>query len=133
MTVIDASAVVNLLLRPRENHASRSLLDDDLRAPSILIPEVTNAIKKHVSFRTLSGQAARKKIALLSMLPVDLVHTQRLSLHIWDLARTFSTYDACYVSLAMHLDDTLITSDRKLANEARRHVTVQFLDPSTLD
>ena len=130
MTVIDASVLVNLLLRPNHRVGIDHFLDDEILAPSILTAEVTNAVKKHVSLRIITSAVGREKITLLSMLPIDLIDTQRLSLHIWELARTLSTYDACYVSLAMHLDDRLMTSDLRLAREARRHVPVHFVDPN---
>jgi predicted nucleic acid-binding protein len=43
---------------------------------------------------------------------------------VWNLSKTFSTYDACYVALAQHLAVPLITCDTKLATEAKKLVPV---------
>ena len=127
MSVIDASALIEILLKDETASKSRSLLAHDLFAPAILIPETVNALKKSVRLKSLTKLIAREKVALLSVMPVDLVPMQRLSLDIWELSDTFSAYDACYVSLAKQLDHTLITTDRKLAREAQRFVDVHVL------
>ena len=128
MSVIDASALIEILLKDETAAKSRRLLSHDLFAPAILIPETVNALKKSARLKLVTKAIARDKVALLSLLPIDLVPMQRLSLEIWQLSDSLSAYDACYVSLAMQLDHTLITNDRKLAKEARRFVDVAILD-----
>lgn len=127
MSVIDASALIEILLKDETASKSRPFLTHDLFAPAILIPETVNALKKSVRLKSLTKAVAREKVALLSVMPVDLVPMQRLSLDIWELSDSFSAYDACYVSLSKQLDHTLITTDRKLAREAQRFVDVHFL------
>ena len=126
--MIDASALIEILLKDETAEKSRRLLSHDLFAPAILIPETVNALKKAARLKAVSKTVARDKVALLSALPIDLVPMQRLSLEIWELSESFSAYDACYVSLAMQLEQSLITSDRKLASEAKRFVPVTLLD-----
>ena len=116
MSVIDASALIEILLKDETAEKSRRLLSHDLFAPAILIPETVNALKKAARLKAVSKTVAREKVALLSALPVDLVPMQRLSLEIWELSESFSAYDACYVSLAKQLERSLIMSDRKLAS-----------------
>lgn len=128
MSVIDASALIEILLKDETAAKSRRLLSHDLFAPAILIPETVNALKKSARLKLVTKAIARDKVAFLSLLPIDLVPMQRLSLEIWKLSDSFSAYDACYVSLAMQLEHTLITNDRKLAKEARRFVDVAILD-----
>ena len=128
MSVIDASALIEILLKDESAAKSRRLLSHDLFAPAILIPETVNALKKSTRLKLVTKAIARDKVAFLSLLPIDLVPMQRLSLEIWQLSDSLSAYDACYVSLAMQLDHTLITNDRKLAKEARRFVDVAILD-----
>ena len=128
MSVIDASALIEILLKDETAAKSRRLLSHDLFAPAILIPETVNALKKSTRLKLVTKAIARDKVAFLSLLPIDLVPMQRLSLEIWQLSDSLSAYDACYVSLAMQLGHTLITNDRKLAKEARRFVDVAILD-----
>jgi len=128
LSVIDASALIEILLKDESAAKSRRLLSHDLFAPAILIPETVNALKKSTRLKLVTKAIARDKVAFLSLLPIDLVPMQRLSLEIWQLSDSLSAYDACYVSLAMQLDHTLITNDRKLAKEARRFVDVTILD-----
>ncbi len=128
MSVIDASALIEILLKDETAAKSRRLLSHDLFAPAILIPETVNALKKSARLKLVTKAIAREKIAYLSLLPIDLVPMQRLALEIWQLSESLSAYDACYVSLAMQLEHTLITNDRKLAKEARRFVDVAILD-----
>ena len=128
MSVIDASALIEILLKDETAAKSRRLLSHDLFAPAILIPETVNALKKSARLKLVTKAIARDKVAFLSLLPIDLVPMQRLSLEIWQLSDSLSAYDACYVSLAMQLEHTLITNDRRLAKEARRFVDVTILD-----
>lgn len=128
MTVLDASALVNLLLDEESRHSTRQLYDNDVYAPAILIPETINAFKRMAAKKQISKVLAREKVALLSVLPVDLIPMQRLSLDVWELSETFSTYDACYVSVARQFETTLLTRDRKLAAEAMKFVDVRIVN-----
>ena len=128
MTVLDASALVNLLLHYDSRESTRTIFDHDVYAPAILVPETINALKRIATSRQISKTRAREKVALLSVLPVDLIPMQRLSLDVWELSETFSTYDACYVSVARQFGTTLLTRDRKLAASAMRFVDVRILN-----
>lgn len=127
MSVIDASAVVDLLLKSDTSASTKSIFSHDVYAPALLIPETMSALKKATLLKHLTKESARDKVALLAFLPVELIPMQRLSLDVWELSDTFSSYDACYVSLARQLEQELITSDKRLANEARRFVRVKLL------
>lgn len=128
MTVFDASALVNLLLADESRTSTRPLFDHDVFAPAILVPETINAFKRMANNKQISRAHAREKVALLSILPVDLIPMQRLALDVWELSSTFSTYDACYVSVARQFETTLLTRDRKLATAAMRFVDVRVID-----
>jgi predicted nucleic acid-binding protein len=124
MIVIDSSALVELVLDPELAQRSGHLLGEDVFAPALLIPESLNALKKQVSRKLLSPQRAAVAMRRIHTAPIDMVSMHNLTEHIWQLSGTFSTYDACYVALAQHLDTALFTCDIKLANEARRHISV---------
>jgi predicted nucleic acid-binding protein len=128
LTVFDASALVNLLLDDGSRNSTRPLFDHDVYAPEILVPETINAFKRMVTTKQISRARAREKVALLSMLPVDLIPMQRLALDVWELSATFSTYDACYVSVARRFETTLLTRDRKLATAAMKFVDVRVVN-----
>ena len=124
MTVIDSSALVELVLNPERARHSGYLLGEDVFAPALLIPESLNALKKQVARKAISPQRAKLAMQRIHTAPIDVVSMHNLTEHIWKLSGTFSTYDACYVALAQHLDMPLLTCDVKLANEARRHISV---------
>lgn len=124
MIVIDSSALVELVLNPELAQRSGRLLGEDVFAPALLIPESLNALKKQVSRKLLSPQRATVAMRRIHTAPIDVVSMHNLTEQIWQLSGTFSTYDACYVALAQHLDTALITCDLKLAKEATKHIPV---------
>ena len=124
MTVIDSSALVELVLNPELARRSGHLLDDDVYAPALLIPDSLNALKRQVSRKLISNQRATVAVQRIHTAPIEMVSMHPLTDEIWKISSTFSTYDACYVALAKHLSLPLMTCDTKLAAEARKHVPV---------
>lgn len=124
MTVIDSSALVELVLNPELAQRSSHLLGDDVYAPALLIPESLNALKKQVARKLISNQRATIAMQRIHTAPIEMVSMHSLTNEIWKLSGNFSTYDACYVALAQHLDLALMTCDLKLATEAEKHVPV---------
>lgn len=124
MTVIDSSALVELVLNPELARRSGHLLDDDVYAPALLIPESLNALKRQVSRKLISNQRATVAVQRIHTAPIEMVSMHSLTDQIWRLSSTFSTYDACYVALAKHLSLPLITCDIRLATEAGKHVRI---------
>lgn len=124
MTVIDSSALVELVLNPALAQRSGHLLAGDVFAPALLLPESLNALKKHVARKLISHQRATVAMQRVHTAPIDLVSMQGLTNQLWEFSKTFSTYDACYVTLARHLDAPLLTCDIRLAYEAKKWVPI---------
>jgi predicted nucleic acid-binding protein len=124
MTVIDSSALVELVLNPVLAQRSTHLLGDDVYAPALLIPESLNALKKQVARKLISNQRATLAMQRIHTAPIEMVSMHALTDAIWKLSGTFSTYDACYVALAKHLGLPLMTCDMRLATEAEKHVPI---------
>jgi predicted nucleic acid-binding protein len=124
MNVIDASALVEFTLNPELASRSRHLFDDDVFAPALLIAESLNALKKQITRKRISAPRATFAMRRIQTVPIELLSMHNLTEKVWNLSKTFSTYDACYVALAQHLAVPLITCDTKLATEAKKLVPV---------
>jgi len=117
LLVVDASAVVTLLLDPAGDGeaVARHLADARVAAPDLLPYEVTNVLRRHRAAGALSDAEARLAFDGLAALPVDLWPFTTLQTEIWRLSGAVSAYDAAYVALAELLGCPLLTRDRRLA------------------
>lgn len=125
MIVLDASAVIDLLLR-RDTHRSVGTLLGEHEAASVelLIPEVLHTLLRLEQRGELPPARAAEAVEDLGDLPVDLYPLGPMVHGIWDLRGDITAYDACYVALAARLDARLVTGDRRLARTAQRHCRV---------
>lgn len=128
MIVLDASAVVDLLLR-RDTHRSVGALLAEHEAASVelLIPEVLHVLRRFELRGELLPARAGQAVDDLADLPVELYPTGLMTHGIWDLRADITAYDACYVAAAARLDAQLVTADRRLARTAKRHCAVAKL------
>lgn len=124
MTVVDASAVVDLLV-PQEGRP-RDLLPAEFPepaspwlAPDILIFEVFAVVRRHLLRRVLPARAADRAVQRLPRLPIDLVPAASLLPAAWSLRERFSAADSLYAALALRSGEPLLTSDLRLARAAR--------------
>jgi predicted nucleic acid-binding protein len=121
--VIDASVALKWVVDEELTIEALSLLRDgldavhDLRAPPLLMSEVTNAIHQRVRRGELNGDQADLALRQFLAVPMDL--SVPLNLH--TLALTFArehdlsaTYDSQYIVLAQSLGADLWTADAKL-------------------
>jgi predicted nucleic acid-binding protein len=118
--VLDASAVVELLLGSRRGEAVAAAVqeagaDSSLHAPDLLDVEVAQVFRRYVAHGLLSEARAAAAVSLLERLPVTR-HPGRILLpRIWALRANLTAYDAAYISLAEALDAPLLTCDERLA------------------
>ena len=134
MTIVDASAVVDLLLPP--NVARRDFLLAALPepgvpwlAPDILPFEVFSVVRRHALRSVLSPALATNALRRLRMLPLVYVPAATLLDAAWRLRDSFSAADALYAALAMSAGEALLTTDRRLARAAAaRAITIQEPD-----
>ncbi|MGH3697618.1 MAG: type II toxin-antitoxin system VapC family toxin [Pseudonocardiaceae bacterium] len=121
MIVIDASALLEVLLRSMSGLAVEALLKDTM-APDLLDAEVFHRLVRAQQGGTLTPTQLDERLALLYDAPIERVPCREL-LH---TARRFVTamsgYDALYAALAASLRCPLVTTDGRLARTA----TTQF-------
>lgn len=123
MTVVDASAIVDLLSPP--DAARRDLLIAELPepaapwlAPDILAFEVFAVLRRHVLRGVLQEAAAARSLQRLRRLPIELIPTAGLLVAAWSLRDNFSAADSLYVALALRAGEPLLTMDSRLARAA---------------
>lgn len=123
MTVVDASAIVDLL-SPRDR-ADRDFLVRELPepaapwlAPDILTFEVFAVMRRHVLRAALPAIDGGRSLRRLLRLPIDLVPTTSLLSAAWPLRDQFSAADSLYAALALRATEPLLTTDMRLARAA---------------
>jgi predicted nucleic acid-binding protein len=134
MTIVDASAIVDLLAPP--DLARRDFLLAQLPepaqpwlAPDILPFEVFSVIRRHVLRQALTGPLAETALKRLLTLPIEFVPTPSLIDAAWTLRDRFSAADSLYAALAIHASEPLLTSDMRLARAAA-HTGIEVHKPS---
>jgi predicted nucleic acid-binding protein len=123
VTIVDASAVVDLLLPP--NVTRRDFLVSALPepgvpwlAPDILPFEVFSVVRRHALRAVLSPALATSALRRLRALPLVYAPTASLLDAAWKLRDTFSAADALYAALAISAGEPLLTTDMRLARAA---------------
>lgn len=124
MAIVDASVVVEFIA-PNADPASVThqlfdcwaQTDEKLHAPSILPPEVMNALLTGVRRQRWDGQAADAAAILVASIPMTLHDDGQDRHRAWELTRRHDNhpiYDMLYVALAERLGEPLVTMDGKL-------------------
>lgn len=122
--VVDASVVVDWVapgadVRSPAMRLARRLADrgEELRAPRLLMEEVTNALLTGVRRGRWSGADADASYATLRRMPVRLADERDDLDRAYELSRRYDehpVYDMLYVALAERLGEQLITADDRL-------------------
>lgn len=123
MTVVDASAVVDLLVPPdtvRRDWVIDALPEpsDPWLAPDVLTFEVFAVLRRHVLRGALLAAAAWQRLQRLERLPIELLPTGPLLSDAWALRDNLAAADSLYVALALRSGRPLLTSDLRLARAA---------------
>ena len=115
--VCDASALVALLLDagPDGRWATDALTGADIAAPSLMMFQASNIIRRHELARLISADHAAQAHADMLDLAVEQWPYELLGPRIWELRGSLSSYDAGYVALAELTESTLVTLDRRIA------------------
>lgn len=119
--VVDASAVVDAIVGGPDRQALRGEI---ARARLIHVPEhfhveVISAIRGLHRRQAVDAGQASAALAQVPRLRALRHPTLPMVKQIWALRDQLSVYDAAYLALARHLDLTLLTRDRALADAAR--------------
>lgn len=118
MIVLDASALLELLLETSTGHHVAGLVADaatGLHIPHLADVEVTHALRRYVRERALDAAEAAATIRVLHALDLQRHSHEPLLDRVWELRDNMSAYDAVYVALAEALDARLLTCDGRLA------------------
>ena len=118
MIVIDASALISLLLEGERSEAMRLRLsreNEPLQAPHLIDLEVTQVLRRFNCSGVLDDARAVEALEDLSRLRLERHSHEPLLGRIWELRENLTAYDAAYVALAESLNSVLITSDAALA------------------
>ncbi|TMJ27328.1 MAG: type II toxin-antitoxin system VapC family toxin [Alphaproteobacteria bacterium] len=130
MIVVDASALLEALLGTAASAAvTRRIFEagQTLHAPHLLDVEVAQVLRRYAIAGDLDDQRARAALDDLADFPIRRYPHGLLLPRAWELRNNFSAYDAVYVALAEALDAPLLTRDRRLANAAGKHVSVELI------
>lgn len=128
MIVLDASAVLDLLLRRGDGEQIAKLLaEQEALSLELLVPEVLHTLRRFEHRGELATARAAQAVEDFIDLPVDLYPLHPLTRRIWEGRADLTAYDAGYVGLAASVGATLVTTDRRLARTASRHCAVARL------
>lgn len=130
MIVVDASAVIELLLRTATGDRVAARLFDrpaSLHAPELLDVEVTQVLRRYEARGDLSAQRGEQALRLLGELPVRRHPHAPLVGRLWALRANLTAYDAAYVALAEALGAALVTCDARLGRAPGVQAAVDVL------
>ena len=130
MTVVDASALVEALLRtPLGEKCAERLLgrDDPLFAPHLLDVEVMQVLRRYARKGNLHDARGREALRDFVDFPLTRCSHEPLLERMWELRNSLSAHDAAYVALAEALDAPLVTCDARLARTRGHSARVEVL------
>lgn len=121
MIVLDASALVDLLLRTEradwvETWFPRAT--PQFAAPDLIAYELLSALRRTVAARACTPAAADQVIATFRRLPKRLYPVESAMVSAWARREAVSVVDALYVTIAGALGMPLVTTDLRLARAA---------------
>jgi predicted nucleic acid-binding protein len=130
MIVVDASAVLEVLLRTPSAQAVETRLFDEsrqtLHAPHLLDVEVAQVLRRYAAIGEIEEQRGAEALTDLADLPIRRYPHDFLLTRVWNLRSNFTAYDAVYVALAEALNARLLTRDQRLATAVRHHVDIEL-------
>ena len=130
MIVLDASAVVDLLLKPA---AETNELRARIRAaavvygPHLMDAEVANTLRRHVLRGRMDQVSARRALRRLAAMRLRLWPHQPFLGRALALRHQLTAYDAIYVAMAEATGATLLTRDARLAGATGHRARVEVV------
>ena len=114
MIVLDASAIIRVLVGRDPGSVLLDAVAGDLAAPHILDAEVLSVLRGMVLGRVLPLEAAESARRSYADLVLTRYEAALLADRVWALRTQYTSYDAMYLALAEGLGVPLVTCDRKL-------------------
>lgn len=132
MIVVDASAVVEVLLRTDAAAAieARLFSGETLHAPHLLDLEVAQVLRRYAGSGELSAQRAAEALEDFQAFRIERYPHYLFLSRVWSLRANTTAYDACYLALAEVLDAPLLTRDRRLASVPGHDARVEVIVPN---
>lgn len=130
MIVLDASAVVELLLDTVAGRRVAILMDDPtmgLHVPHLLDVEAVSALRRFAREGIIDDDDAEAAIEQLLALDLQRHSHEGLLERAWALRKNLSAYDAMYVALAEALNATLVTCDGRLSRASGIRARVEVV------
>ena len=131
MIVVDASAVLELLLRTDKGiKVQERVLDPDesRHAPHLIDIEVTQTLRRLVSLRQITAARGKQALEDHGALEIKRAEHKDLLERVWTLRDSVTAYDAAYVVLAEILDAPLVTCDAKLARSHGHKARIELIE-----
>lgn len=120
MIVLDASAMIAILVSPEADQDLITTVADDICVPHLIDIEVLSVLRGLTLARKLPIEHAERARADYAELTMARFDTPPLTDRIWQLRNNFTPYDATYIALAEVLECPLVTCDRKLVSTLHR-------------
>ena len=124
MKVVDASAMVDVLIGNPNAVRLQPALDDDLFAPDLLVSELFQTMHRLIRDAWITNPEADDLVQRFRRAPIEYLHTWPYAEQIWQWRHNLTAYEATYVAMAADLGATLVTTDLRLARAAEGLVPV---------
>lgn len=130
MIVVDASAVLELLLRTKRAARIEARLfapGETLHAPHLLDVAVAQVVRRYWRSGEIKADRGGQALADLLDLPIARYPHDVLLRRVWELRQNVTAYDAAYLALAEALGAPLLTCDARLASAPGHRARVELI------
>lgn len=127
MIVVDASAIVHLLLTTHADLVFERIVRGEAVAPYVIDLEVVHALRRRDLRGLISDERALEAIADFATLPIRRYPHEPFLRRMWHLRQNVTAYDAAYVALAESLDAPLVTRDARLARSSGHAARIEYI------